>query len=601
MPETLSALAVLTELRGSVDDAVELRETARTVTRMSETSRSALVRAARNGRLLPSEAEPPKGFFKFRLRNPDGYDRYLKLSGQTAHWIQQVCQRGSDAVLGDLQARVPSDIATLLSADVLGPEEVLALHRGFGAVTAADFGALLSLPVDGPAAAVVRRLAPRLRQVLPTLRQGRPRIPLGRAASLFDAVTEYLQDVDPAASIEPGGSLRRFDATIGDLLLMVISEMPTLLLQHLCDNPEVDVRYRGTESATLQLRKEEVHVRVVRPDEAPCMVLHYTGSPGHVEQLRERAAARGWQLSASGLRRADTGEAIRVESEQDIYRWLDLPYIPPELRHGEREVDAALSGAFDDLVTVDDIRGDLHMHTLWSDGRDTVDTMVRAAEKLGYEYVAITDHSPSAGASRVLTLDRLERQMEEVRAVRRQHPNIAVLQGAEVDILPDGSLDLPDRVLAELDVVLASLHDRAGHTVAQLMARYAAAMRHPLVHIITHPTNRLIGRQEGYELEFEELFQLAVDTGTFLEVDGAPAHLDLDGRAAHAAAMAGVMLAVDSDCHNSLHLGRQMFFGVATARRGAVSRRQVLNTKPLTEVRAWLARKRAAAQTRVLP
>jgi len=219
--------------------------------------------------------------------------------------------------------------------------------------------------------------------------------------------------------------------------------------------------------------------------------------------------------------------------------------------------------------------------------------MVLTARTLGYEYVAITDHSQSTAASRVLTLDRLDRQRDDVERVRQKVPGIRVLHGIEVEILPDGSLDFPDQVLASLDVVLASLHDAAGQPPDRLLARYVAAMRHPHVHVITHPANRLVGRREGYPLDYDALFAAAVETGTAVEVDGAPAHLDLDGHLARRAVAAGVALVIDSDCHNAARLGRQMRLGVGTARRGGVEARHVLNTRPLADVLAFFADKRA--------
>jgi DNA polymerase (family X) len=232
------------------------------------------------------------------------------------------------------------------------------------------------------------------------------------------------------------------------------------------------------------------------------------------------------------------------------------------------------------------------VHSLWSDGRDTVESMVSSAQALGYEYVAITDHSQSAAASRVLTVERLERQMDEVAHLREKYRDIVILQGAEVDILPNGRLDFPDAILGRLDIVLASLHDDAGQSGKRLTERYLGAMRHPLVHVITHPTNRLVGRRNGYDLELERLFDCAVETGTAMEIDGAPGHLDMDGDLARRAVDAGVLVTIDSDCHFADRLGRQMLFGVGTARRGGVAAAQVLNTRPYEELRAFLKRKR---------
>lgn len=593
LSETVASLGVFAELQGRLDDAVELRDTAKSLNRMSDASRTALVRAARQGKLLPAGQGVPKGVFKFRLKGPDGYDRYLKLSGSTAFRIQEICQHGSDFALQAEWRRLGLDLAALL-AGPLTTEEVLALHRGFGAVTAADFSATLAALPDTPSAPVARRLAPKLREALTHLRKGRARIPLGRAHALLEAVTEYVQDVSPDVFVEAAGSLRRAESTVGDVLLIAVSPSPATIIDVLCDSPEIDVRFRSPDATTVLIRKEEVHVRTSRAESLAPALLHYTGSPAHVHALRERAAARGWHLSAQGLFEGRTGRVIEVESEAAIYARLDLPYIPPELRHGEDEIAVAERGGFPSLIDLTDIRGDLHTHTLWSDGRDTVGTMVRAAERLGYEYLAITDHSPSAQAARVLTIERLKRQMDEIRALRASHPNILILQGVEVDILPDGSLDLPDELLAELDVVLASLHDRAGHDELRLLDRYKAAMDSPYVHIITHPTNRTVGRHAGYALDFRELFRHAVRTQTILEVDGAPSHLDMDGHLAGAAVSSGVLVSIDSDCHNASYLARQMRFGVATARRGQVRREQVINTKPAHELRALLSRKRAA-------
>jgi DNA polymerase (family 10) len=219
--------------------------------------------------------------------------------------------------------------------------------------------------------------------------------------------------------------------------------------------------------------------------------------------------------------------------------------------------------------------------------------MVAAALALGYEYVAITDHSQSSAAVRNLTTDGVKRQAAEIAAVRERYPDIVILHGCEVDILPDGRLDFPDRILEEFDIVLASLHERAGHGPDQLLKRYRSAMRHPLVSLITHPANRLVPHRAPYELDYDRLFELAAETRTLLEIDGAPGHLDLDGAHARRAVAAGAMLAIDSDCHRADLLERQMQLGIVMARRGWVEPRHVLNTRPIAEVRDAVARKRA--------
>jgi DNA polymerase (family 10) len=240
---------------------------------------------------------------------------------------------------------------------------------------------------------------------------------------------------------------------------------------------------------------------------------------------------------------------------------------------------AAASGELPALVTGADIRGDLHMHSTWSDGRDTIEAMVTTCRTLGYAYVAITDHSLHSAASRNLSVEGVRRQAEEIARLREQFPDIAILHGCEVDILPNGRLDFPDHVLEPLDIVLASLHDDAGHSQDQLLRRYMTAMRHPLVTMVTHPTNRLVPNRAGYDLDYDRLFETAVATNTVLEIDGAPAHLDMDGALARRAIAAGVTVSIDSDSHRAALLERQMRLGVMTARRGWVEPRHVLNTR----------------------
>jgi DNA polymerase (family 10) len=232
------------------------------------------------------------------------------------------------------------------------------------------------------------------------------------------------------------------------------------------------------------------------------------------------------------------------------------------------------------------------MHTTYSDGADPLRDMVAASCRLGYEYIAITDHSEHAAASRTLTRDLLLRQRDEIGRVREQFPQIAILHGIEADILADGRIDCADEVLSSLDIVLASLHERHGHDGRRLTERCLSAIHHPLVSVITHPQNQLVGRRPGYDMEYAAIYEAAVETGTVLEIDGAPAHLDLDSEHAREAVAAGVTVSIDSDCHRARWLDRQMRFGVGIARRGWVEPRHVLNTRSLSEVRAFLARKR---------
>jgi DNA polymerase (family 10) len=334
----------------------------------------------------------------------------------------------------------------------------------------------------------------------------------------------------------------------------------------------------------------QIGVRCLPPAEAGAALLNLTGNAAHLDALSERARSRGMALAPEGLL-IGNGERI-ARSEEAIYSALDLEWVPPELREGGDEVDLAASRSLPALVDRHHIRGDLHMHTHWSDGRDTVALMVETCAALGYEYLAITDHSPRAAASRTLTAEAVTKQAEEIAALRERFPALTILHGCEVDILADGRLDFGDRVLERFDIVLASLHERLAQTPDQLLHRYEAAMRHPLVTIVTHPTNRLVPHRAGYDLDWETFFAIAAETRTVVEVDGAPAHLDMNGALARQAIRAGVTVSIDSDCHRAEMLDRQMLFGITMARRGWVEPKHVLNTRPIDEVRAAIAAKR---------
>ena len=293
-------------------------------------------------------------------------------------------------------------------------------------------------------------------------------------------------------------------------------------------------------SITVATDRGPITVHVATPQQRGAALLWHTGSRRHNDQLSSRAARFGFRFSNGSLFHPSRA-SVDAASEPIVYRHLGLPFIPPELREGAGEIASAERGELPVLVADTHIRGDLHMHSTWSDGRDAIATMVSASQQLGYEYVAITDHSQRAFSSRKLSLDDIAPQREEILALRERMPGITILHGVEVDILRDGSLDFDDEVLAGFDIVLASLHDHDGQSSSELMGRYLRAIRHPLVNVITHPANRTPAQSSGYNLDFDTLFAAAAATGTAMEVDGAPGHLDLDGVLARRAAKAGVI------------------------------------------------------------
>lgn len=393
------------------------------------------------------------------------------------------------------------------------------------------------------------------------------------------------------------GSLRRFAPDVGDVALLAVvprSDHPKVLRAFARLRPVLSARNETETSVAVVTARGPVALYLTPPESAGAALVWHTGSKVHTGKLIERAAATGLRFTDATLS-SQAGARVPCATETELYAHLRLPFIPPELRNGTDEVEAAAASRLPALIDERHIRGDLHTHSTWSDGQNTMADMVSGARQLGYEYVAITDHSESAWSSRKLARADVPKQRKEVDALRSRVTGIEILHGIEVDIMPDGTLDFDDDLLRGFDIVLASLHDSSGHNGTRLTERYLKAIDNPLVNVITHPANRSPAQSAGYALDFDRLFAAAVETGTALEIDGAPGHLDLDGDIARQAAAAGVTLVIDSDCHRVESLGRQMQFGVATARRGWVEPRHVLNTRTAADVRRFIADKRSGA------
>jgi DNA polymerase (family 10) len=501
-------------------------------------------------------------------------------------------EAGGWVLLESTLADVPADLRWLIESGAITIEQIAALHRALEVTSAADVAAAVSEQTLRKVAGMGEPVEAAVAAALPAIRSAIPRIPLGRAASIADPLLAQLRAEPGVHWAEPGGSLRRGQDMVGDIEIFASLDNPAAVVDGILALPDVSrFLHRSARRVYFLVERVQVGVRFPEPPNAAAALLYHTGSPAHFAALQKYADALGFQLTPSGLHK--NGVLHPAAVEDDIYGALGLPTIPAEIREGADEVALASRGTLPALVSRADIRGDLHMHSVWSDGRDSIEVMVSMCRALGYEYMAMTDHSQTSAASRNLTIDGVKRQGEEIEQLRERYADITILHGCEVDIQPDGRLDFPDRVLERFDIVLVSLHERAGHGPEQLMRRYQAAMRHPLVNVITHPTNRIVPTRPGYDLDYDRLFELAVETQTMVEVDGSPSHLDLDGALARRAVAAGAELVIDSDCHRAEMLERQMQLGITTARRGWVEPRHVVNTRPYAEIRAAIARKRA--------
>ncbi len=554
LSRALNTLADLAEIRGDASDAADCRQAAEFIATLNDSAAAALLQRGREDRLQDDTYVPPRA----------------------GRRIQELAIDGEEAAIRGARGMLPTLFRALLTLGVVDTNEAALLVRNLGILTLGDLqrglqtGRILEIFNEDVDA--------RLRQAAPAIAADAAPLPLGRARELAESMTIAVGECAPAVdALVPSGDVRRFESLASDLVLVGRSSDPLTAIEQVCLARGVDeIRHRGSRRVIVSTQGAEVDIHVAATEEYGTVLFSTTGSRAHFQAMRARA-----------------GHVTLVPREEDVYTRAGLPYIAPELREDRGEVEAAAAGTLPRLVSVEDIRGDLHMHTMYSDGGDTVDAMVAACCAIGYQYIAITDHSERAAASRTLARRDLARQRDDIHRARDRYPQITILHGVEVDIMPDGSLDFPDRVLESFDIVLASLHESAGHDGKMLTWRCLQAIRHPLVTIVAHPANRLVGRRAGYPLDYDAVFAAAVETGTALEVDGGPSHLDLEGERAREAIAAGATLAIDSDCHRARWLRRQMAMGVGTARRGWVEPRHVLNTRTLDDVRTFIAAKRA--------
>lgn len=417
-----------------------------------------------------------------------------------------------------------------------------------------------------------------------------PRVLLHKATALAEAICDALRAHPSAVHVEPAGGIRRRADSVKDLDIVAASDDPPALAAALADLDLVESAASAGQNAARARTHNgmSIDLRVVTPDRYGNLLQHFTGSKNHNMKLRERAVRRGLHVSEYGILDDATGETLRCATEEEVYARLGLPWIPPELREDRGELEPGF--VVPQLVTVEDLRGDLHCHTVASDGRNTIEEMARGALERGLEYVAITDHSATHGFGNDVSPDELRRRIERVREVDARLDGIRVLVGTETNILPDGSPDYDDELLAELDWVVGSVHTSFGMSRAEMTNRIVAAVEHPYIDCIGHLTGRKIERRPGYEVDVDAVFEAAARTGTMLEINSAPDRRDLNDVHARQARAAGVRIVIDTDAHGVSTQGIAVW-GVATARRAGLTAADIANTLPWSDFAAL--RKRA--------
>ena len=498
--------------------------------------------------------------------------------------IVELSETGDLAALRKLRDRVPSGLVEIMRVPGLGPKTARRLWQELGVATlddlreAAESEKLRELSGLGPK--TEERVLAALAKPAAATATDTGRALLGKVLPVVRGLVEELAAHPACDRVSEAGSIRRRFETAKDVDLIATSEDPAALTAWFVAHPRVaEVAAHGPSKATVVTYDGyRFDLRVVPPESYGSLLQHFTGSKDHNVAIREDAVRRGLSVSEYGVQDVETGETVTAAEETEVYERLGYAWIPPELRENRGELEAARAATLPELVTLEDVRGDLHMHTTWSDGRATLDEMVAAAKEEGREYVAICDHAKR------LKGDLLARQGEAIATVNESVKGIEVLRGVEVDIRRDGSLDMGDDLLAELDWVMASIHSGFSGSRDELTKRLVAAMENPHVDCIGHPTGRKINKRAPYELDLDAVFAAAVETGTFLEINSQPDRLDLRDVHARAAAEAGVGIIVSTDAHR-LHELANLELGVFQARRGWLTAEQVVNTRPWREVR----------------
>jgi DNA polymerase (family 10) len=507
--------------------------------------------------------------------------------------IEQALETGRIDYLDELRKEIPRGVVELMEIPGVGPKTAKLLFEKLHVdsverlETLAQEGKLLGLP------GIKQKTIENILKGIQVVKRGRERMLLGRALPLAREVVQALEKLPQVRQISMAGSLRRMRETVRDFDLLITSAKPAKVMEAFIALPQVaEVLAHGETKATVRHREGvQMDLRVVEPECFGAALQYFTGSKEHNIRVRELASRKGLKVSEYGVFNEATGKRLAGATEEEVYKAIGLPYIPPELREDTGEVEAALEGRLPALLTLDDLRGDLHAHTNWSDGHHDLEALVEAAHRKGYEYVIVSDHSRSSTIAGGLSEEKLLEQIGKIRALNKKYTNFRILTGSECDILADGRLDYSDRVLAQLDIVLCAVHSRFKQGRAEMTARIVKALSNPYVHILAHPTGRLIGERDPYDVDLEAVFAAAKQHGKAVEINAQPARLDLNDHHARRAKEQGVKISIDTDTHFLDQL-ENMTLGVATARRAWIGKSDVINTMPLGKLLTWVHKTR---------
>jgi DNA polymerase (family X) len=501
--------------------------------------------------------------------------------------IGEYLETGRLARLDALRADLPPAFLSLLEVRGLGPKTAKALYEQAGVDSVERLEELCRTRQIIGVAGVREKTCENILKSIAALKQGRTRALLPTARAVAQQVADALRAHGGVERLEIAGSLRRMRETIKDVDILVTSREPARVIRTLTSLPSItEVLGQGPTKASVRHQDGlAVDLRVVEPEAFGAALQYFTGSKDHNVKTREIASRRGLKISEYGVFEEATGRRVAGATEEEVYAAIGLPWIPPELRENQGEIEAARDGRLPALVTSDDIRGDLHAHTDWSDGHHPLERLIEAAEKRGYEYVIVSDHSKSTAIAGGLGVDELRAQLAQIRELQSRF-RIRILTGTECDILEDGTMDFPDEVLAGLDVVLGAVHSRFKQPREAMTARIVRALANPHVDVLVHPTGRLLGSRDPYDVDMDAVLGAARRHGKAVEINCSPDRLDLGDAHARRAGDLGIPIAISTDTHYLTNLA-WVELGCAVARRAWIGREQVLNARPLHDLLEW--------------
>ncbi|MER6100232.1 DNA polymerase/3'-5' exonuclease PolX [Streptomyces sp. NPDC001728] len=507
--------------------------------------------------------------------------------------VVEYFRTGKVAVVEERRARIPPGVRELMTIPTLGPRKAMALYEDLHVSSVDELADAIKAERLRDLRGFGEKTEANLLHGIELLRQAGGRILLGAAMEAAEDIVTELSGITGCERCAYAGSLRRMKETIGDIDVLVAAARSAPFMDALTELPSTaEVLVQGPKKTSVRtVDGIQVDLRVVRPESWGAALQYFTGSKAHNIHTRTIAVHAGLKLSEYGLFETESGERIASRTEEEVYARLGLPWIPPTLREDRGEIEAGLRGELPEVVTEDDIRGDLHTHTDLTDGLAPLEEMVKAAAARGYAYYAVTDHAPDLSMQR-MTDEKILAQREHVRSLDGRHHRMRLLHGTELNIGPDGDVDWPDAFLQGFDLCVASVHSHFGLGREAMTRRLVRACENPHVHIIGHPTTRLIGKRPGIDADFDEVFAACARTGTALEINAQPDRLDLGDEDIIRARRHGVTFAVDTDAHSIPQLA-YLRYGVGTAQRGWLSPDDVINTWPLRRLRQFLRKDRA--------